>query len=139
MSTYAVSCIANETSYEMVTALFYSIGMLGCEETPEKSGVRLRAYFKTQGAAEEAVSVLRDLSGVQSAVIEAVEDRDWNAKWRESMKPAELAQSFWVSPLWLTPPLKSGDHWIKIEPKMAFGTGHHETTRLAARALIGLG
>jgi ribosomal protein L11 methyltransferase len=51
------------------------------------------------------------------------------------MKPARLAAGWYVSPVWLPPP-KSAKHWIKIEPKMAFGTGHHETTRLAAQAII---
>ena len=51
------------------------------------------------------------------------------------MKPALLANGFWVSPLWLTPPA-SAKYWIKIEPKMAFGTGHHETTRFTAVAII---
>ncbi len=51
------------------------------------------------------------------------------------MKPARLANGFWVSPTWLPPP-SPARHWIRIEPKMAFGTGHHETTRLAAAAII---
>jgi ribosomal protein L11 methyltransferase len=74
---------------------------------------------------------------VDSPAVEYVDGKqDWNAKWRESMEPAQIAEGVWVSPAWLEPPESGRKAWIKIEPKMAFGTGHHETTRLAARALI---
>jgi ribosomal protein L11 methyltransferase len=55
------------------------------------------------------------------------------------MEPAMVADGVWVSPAWLEPPKEGRKAWIKIEPKMAFGTGHHETTRLAARELIARG
>jgi ribosomal protein L11 methyltransferase len=76
-----------------------------------------------------------DLSPAQPLSISVVPDEDWNAKWKQSMKPVQVVPGIWVSPAWLKPPLSPGDKWIKIEPKMAFGTGHHETTRLACLAL----
>jgi ribosomal protein L11 methyltransferase len=78
---------------------------------------------------------LMDLSPAQPLSISVVPDEDWNAKWKQSMKPVQVVPGIWVSPAWLKPPLSPGDKWIKIEPKMAFGTGHHETTRLACLAL----
>ena len=54
------------------------------------------------------------------------------------MQPALLTPGIWVSPTWLEPRMAKGDHWIKIEPKTAFGTGHHATTRLAAQGLRSL-
>jgi ribosomal protein L11 methyltransferase len=54
------------------------------------------------------------------------------------MRPAPVAPGMWVSPLWLAPQLTKADHWIKIEPKTAFGTGHHATTRLAAKSIRSL-
>ena len=98
-------------------------------------GIMIRAYFKDEETARKAGRELQEKYPAIKSEIETVEDQDWNAKWRESMKPAKLAAGWYVSPLWLPPP-KSAKHWIKIEPKMAFGTGHHETTRLAAQAII---
>jgi ribosomal protein L11 methyltransferase len=73
-----------------------------------------------------------------STDVSEIPDQDWNAQWKASMRAALVAPGIWVSPVWLAPPLSQGDHWIKIEPKTAFGTGHHATTRLAARGLTSL-
>jgi len=44
----------------------------------------------------------------------------------------QVAEGIWVSPAWLRPPVSLGQKWIKIEPKMAFGTGHTKQQGLPA-------
>ena len=126
--------------YDTVLALLYNAGMSGCEErTQGNDRIQLTTYFTTETAARNGQNSLpADMAHEVSENIQAVVNQDWNAKWRASMEPAKIATGWWVSPDWLPPPLNPGDHWIKIEPKMAFGTGHHESTRLAAGALIEL-
>jgi ribosomal protein L11 methyltransferase len=99
--------------------------------------IRVKAFFRDEKTAHDAAQALKHVADSDMEISE-IAFQDWNAKWRETMKPACLARGWWVSPLWLPPP-GTARHWIKIEPKMAFGTGHHETTRLAARAIISLG
>jgi ribosomal protein L11 methyltransferase len=137
MTFYCLNALIPPDQYDLAMALCYNLGMLGCEELNSTEGLRIKAYFKDELSAQEAVKELNKTGRSESISIEKVEDQDWNAKWRESMKPAKLAAGWYVSPLWLPPP-KRAKHWIKIEPKMAFGTGHHETTRLAAQAIIAL-
>ncbi len=63
---------------------------------------------------------------------EKAPDEDWLEAWKRDLKP--LA----VGPFWLRAPWHPRRaEWLDlvIEPGMAFGTGHHETTRLALRAL----
>ncbi len=121
--------------YELVIGQCCLLGMEGNEESTAGDRIVLTPYFGDEETARTAEGELRKIDGLEISSIEPVEQRDWLAKWRESMQPARLADGFWVSPTWLTPP-DSAKHWIKIEPKMAFGTGHHETTRLAAAAII---
>jgi ribosomal protein L11 methyltransferase len=135
MPSYCLNAVIPPDQYDLAMAHCYNLGMLGCEELNSPEGLRIKAYFKDELSAQEAVKELNKTGRPESISIEKVEDQDWNAKWRESMKPAKLVAGWYVSPLWLPPP-KSARHWIKIEPKMAFGTGHHETTRLAAQAVI---
>lgn len=127
-----------QAEMDLAMVLWYALDLQGCEERTDKSGsCTVSVFFISKAAAETAAAALRDSIAAPATVsVTCVVNEDWNAQWRNSMEPALLAPSYWVSPLWLTPKLQPGDQWIKIEPKMAFGTGHHETTRLAAQALI---
>jgi ribosomal protein L11 methyltransferase len=133
--SFRIVCELPGDRYEKVIGQCFLLGMQGNDEEVHGERIMLRVYFADQPAAEVAADELRKVTGIVIDAVEPVEQQDWLAKWRESMKPARLADGFWVSPLWLPPPA-SAEYWIKIEPKMAFGTGHHETTRLAAAAII---
>ena len=60
------------------------------------------------------------------------EQQDWLAEWKKHFKAFALVKDVWVVPSWLeTPPeAKSA---LKIDPGMAFGTGTHATTQMAAK------
>lgn len=86
-------------------------------------------------------SLLRLQGEYPAARIELVkeENKDWLAEWKKGFVPFRFSGSFWVVPSWCKPPPEAGadsKHHIIIEPGMAFGTGTHETTRLAAGVLI---
>ena len=136
MSTYCVECILNPDQRDLASAFWYSLGMLGFEEEMHSEGVRVKVFFPDLKAATLAGDDLRSHHSPSSVSVYEVQNQDWNKKWRESMEPARLTPEVWVSPIWLPPPMKQNEHWIKIEPKMAFGTGHHETTRLAGQAIF---
>jgi ribosomal protein L11 methyltransferase len=63
---------------------------------------------------------------------EELPDEDWLSAWRRDLKPA-LAPPFVVLAPWHA--WEGEGIPLVIEPGMAFGTGHHETTRLALMAL----
>lgn len=67
------------------------------------------------------------------------ENKDWLAEWKKGFKPFLFSSPFWVIPSWLQPPPEAPQDpklHIYVEPGMAFGTGTHETTRLAAGLII---
>ncbi|MGH9392145.1 MAG: 50S ribosomal protein L11 methyltransferase, partial [Vicinamibacteria bacterium] len=60
--------------------------------------------------------------------------QDWLAAWKESFTGFALCESFFILPTWLSQP--AVDRTIlKLDPEQAFGTGTHDTTRLAATLL----
>ncbi|GAB6036995.1 50S ribosomal protein L11 methyltransferase [Fundidesulfovibrio butyratiphilus] len=70
--------------------------------------------------------------------VESMEQQDWSAAWREFFTPIDIGGRFEILPPWLEGREDSGLEPIIIEPKMAFGTGHHATTALCLEGLAKL-
>lgn len=64
-----------------------------------------------------------------------IPDEDWLRKWKENFHPLPVGTRFLVSPTWEPAPRDSERLIVRIDPGRAFGTGHHETTRLCLQWL----
>ncbi len=56
-------------------------------------------------------------------------NQDWNAQWSRLVEPIRIGQVV-IRPSWKAVTLNSGEIELIIDPKQAFGTGHHATTQL---------
>ncbi|WP_138429732.1 50S ribosomal protein L11 methyltransferase [Fodinibius saliphilus] len=65
---------------------------------------------------------------------EIVADQNWNEQWEQTVKAQEIG-SFFVKPTWSQATVPDDKILLEIDPKMSFGTGYHETTRLMLKAL----
>jgi ribosomal protein L11 methyltransferase len=59
---------------------------------------------------------------------------NWNSKWEENFNPIVVNNQCTVRATFHQP--SSTDYDIIIQPKMAFGTGHHETTYLMIQEIL---
>lgn len=65
-----------------------------------------------------------------------VEQTNWNSEWEKNFDPIQVDNLVSIrAPFHQNPNLK---YDIVIEPKMSFGTGHHETTHMMIQHLIEL-
>lgn len=67
--------------------------------------------------------------------VRTVADEDWNAAWARSVKPIRIGTRIVVRPSWEPAALRPGDVELVLDPKQAFGTGHHATTQLLLERL----
>ncbi|MEP0546571.1 MAG: 50S ribosomal protein L11 methyltransferase [Rhodothermales bacterium] len=59
-----------------------------------------------------------------------VSEENWNAQWEETIRPLAVGR-FLIKPTWADVPPEHADKMLlEIDPKMSFGTGYHESTRL---------
>ncbi len=64
--------------------------------------------------------------------------QDWNAEWRKHFTPLMVTDKVCIRPPWHEISPDPDVQELIIDPQMAFGTGHHETTKLMIQAMSGL-
>lgn len=62
--------------------------------------------------------------------VEELPDQDWNRQWAQSVRPIRIGRRIVIRPSWEPVALQAQDIEIVLDPKQAFGTGHHATTRM---------
>ncbi len=87
---------------------------------------------ETRSEMEEAVSNSDYVCEIVGE--ERIMPRNWNEEWEKSIR-SQHVDPFFICPTWVDDPQPEGSIRIVIDPKMAFGTGNHETTRLILRLL----
>lgn len=63
-------------------------------------------------------------------MVQSVPDQDWNRQWAQSVKPLRVGTRLLIRPSWESADVAAHEIEIVLDPKQAFGTGHHATTRL---------
>ena len=59
-----------------------------------------------------------------------LEDKNWNEEWEKSVNVIEVSDKLVIKPTFRDYNAKPGQIIITIDPKMSFGTGEHQTTKL---------
>lgn len=100
--------------------------------------VLVRAYLpSSELGAVLTEDLRRSLEG--SPAIELVArplyEQDWAVSWREFFGAVETGGRMVIVPSWVEHEAQPGQIVLRLDPGQAFGTGHHETTRLCLRAL----
>lgn len=127
----------DETSTDLLAALLCEKGYESF--VPDETG--LTAYVKQELFDADAFKeVVNDFP--MEAVIDVkwstVEGRDWNAEWEKNYFQPIVVDDACVIHSSFHKNIPSMPYDIVIDPKMAFGTGHHQTTSLIIRRLLQL-
>lgn len=115
------------------------LGDVGCDSFMDGETENiLLAYIKDDVYDEAAIKDALDNHGFDvelSYEISTVEEQDWNATWEASYEPVLIADKCYIRAPFHQP-RTDVPYEIIIEPKMSFGTAHHETTSLMIEYLL---
>jgi len=110
---------------------------LGFESFTEESGGAFSAYIPLDDFDIMKVSGFLDGRAADlgfSYQVEKIAEKNWNSVWESAYQPVKIGRCFIRAPFHDPDPEASLD--LVIEPKMSFGTAHHETTRLMIQELL---
>ncbi len=126
----------NEENAEILVALTEEMGF----ESYEYADEFLTAYIKEDLFNEDELNeILPSKEGGfsfnVSYTFEKVKNENWNKIWESNFQPIVIDDLCTVKASFHEG-LPETKYTITIDPKMAFGTGHHQTTSLMMRALL---
>ena len=111
------------------------------DDAAQQGEADLKAYIPTALLDEKAVRQALDdfqFKGVESVSFLRCEDKDWNAEWERSCMKPIIVGSRCVIHSSFAVDVPECEYDIVIDPKMAFGTGQHQTTALMLEAILDL-
>ena len=124
---------------EVVTeVLSATLGEIGFESFVDTE-LGIKAYIQTQIFDKGALDSLLSDFPVEASFdykISEVEDRNWNEEWEKNyFQPLVIDDRCIIQSTFHNAPA-TYEYNIYIDPKMAFGTGHHQTTELMIREIL---
>lgn len=121
---------------DIFIAALADLGFESFEETDEG----FKAYISAPDFSEEALAEALDAGEVEDKprmdyVVKQIDGQNWNQVWESNFEPVLIGNACYVrAPFHPTKP--GVEMEFVIEPKMSFGTGHHETTSLMVEWLL---
>lgn len=105
-------------------------------DTFEESEIGVKAYIKKLDFNQDIENQLVELSNTFNFdfSIEEIEAQNWNEVWESNFNPIVIGDFCGIRADFHAP-IPNVEYEIVINPKMAFGTGHHETTHMMIEAM----
>jgi ribosomal protein L11 methyltransferase len=126
-----------EDTTDLLAALLADVGFESF--VPDENG--LTAYVREEDFNREAINmIVGDFPMHVNMTVhdKFIEGQDWNAEWEKNyFKPIVVGNKCAIYSSFHTD-VPDAEYRIVIDPKMAFGTGHHATTSQVITALLNL-
>ncbi len=139
MNTYISYTFTVSPKEPATEILIAELGFAGFESFVEtEEGVI--AYIQKE---EHNPDILNDIYALKNAAFnisytqEEIAQVNWNEEWEKNFNPILIDNTVYIRAPFHDK-IEKIDHDIVIEPKMSFGTGHHETTHMMVKHLLRL-
>ncbi len=123
---------------ELISGILWQFNLLGLIE--EEDNVVIYLIDNTlisESRIKSGLEKLKKENLIESFSIEKeiLEDKNWNDLWEKSREVIHVTERLVVKPSFKNYTAKEGEIVLTIDPKMSFGTGEHQTTKLVLKML----
>jgi ribosomal protein L11 methyltransferase len=123
---------------EIISSLLWELDISGINE--EVNCLKIFAPQSAGLTVEQMNEVLQRLVNeklLRNYYVEEnlIEDKNWNEEWKKNIQVMKLSERIVIKPTFRDYSSSEGEIVITLDPKMSFGTGEHQTTRLMVKAL----
>ena len=124
-----------EEQYELAYAALMDLPFLGITEGFDELSI---CFYAEDYSSELLRTIEQQFIDLHVQAVfekqEEIEERNWNEEWEQSIEPVWVSDRTVITPDWKQHEVEA-EFKILINPKMSFGTGHHQTTRMMAQLM----
>jgi len=123
---------------ELITGILWQFNLRGLIEEEDKVVIYLNDdALISESILESGLEKLKKENLIESYLIEKgiLEDKNWNELWEKSRDVIHVSKKIVIKPSFKDYTANEGEIVITIDPKMSFGTGEHQTTKLVLQML----
>lgn len=124
-----------QSTDEVLMAMLTRFEFESFEENEDHFIAYIREAYFDEETRTEVAAVLDQFSA--PFTIEKLEPQNWNALWEASFQPV-IVEDFCQIRADFHPPVAGMKYDLVINPKMAFGTGHHATTHMMIQRMAAI-
>jgi ribosomal protein L11 methyltransferase len=123
---------------DLISGLMWDFDITGLLEDEDHITI-----FISENSNTKEEDILNSLTKLHSEKIieyfsikkELLEDKNWNELWEKSREVIRVSEKILIKPTFKEYSAKPNEIVLTIDPKMSFGTGEHQTTKLILRLL----
>lgn len=127
------SIITNPRLYDIVSGLLWNLEIEGINETD--LGLVVYANEESPATVQQIEELLENLKKENIIELYNIEESEideinWNEEWEKNIDVIKVSDKLIIKPTFKDYTPNENETVIIIDPKMSFGTGEHETTKL---------
>ena len=125
-----------ETVNDVLSAVLGEVGFESFVEQPDGIAAYIQKDLYNESSLKEAIADFPLSDTQMEYTYREAEDKDWNEEWEKNFFQPIIIGDRCVIHSTFHHDIPQADYDIVINPQMAFGTGHHETTSLIIGELL---
>ncbi len=115
------------------------------EDSDDEGMCRITCYIEENPDAEkkgrlisELVARLAETGPARLSSGQVLKNKEWCGEWKKQFKPFKIGKRLVIRPTWEDYQTAGDERVLILDPGLAFGTGHHESTSMALELIDSL-